>query len=118
MDRIRASIGELMTDEDLKKIIERGVETALFTEKASGSGWDRKVEPSFVEKAVRELLSQRMTAAVDAWVSANPDRLQAAVNDAIKTGVTGCVMQVMDARFYGMFASMQEQMRSQGLLPR
>ncbi len=39
MGRIRESIGELMSDEDLKRIVEKGIDRALFERHEIGDSW-------------------------------------------------------------------------------
>ena len=109
MDRMRDSIGELMSDEDLKKIVERGVEAAIFTGKEYGDSWNRKKDPSLIEKAVTELLSMRMKEAVDIWVKENPEKLEKAVADAIALGAGGCMMEAMNQKFQGAMMNLQHQ---------
>jgi hypothetical protein len=113
MGRIRDSIGELMSDEDLKRIVEKGIDRALFERQSSGDSWNKKVEPSLVDKAVQQFLAERMRAAVDAWILANPEKLDKAVNDAIVLGAGGCLLEAFNEKFRNAMFGMQEQMKQQ-----
>lgn len=99
MNRIKDSIGDLMTDEDLRKIMERGVEKALFQPRdgRDGYGYTRSKE-SLVDEAVHKFLEQQMQAAVDKWVDSNADKLKEAVDKAIVLGAGECAIRAMDSR--------------------
>lgn len=116
MDRIRESIGELMSDEDLKRIVEKGVDRALFERRTiTSDGWSRSSseKPSFVDTVVKTLLEERMRVAVDAWIRANPEKLDKALNDAIVLGAGSCVIAAFNENFRGAMLNMQAQMLSQ-----
>lgn len=118
MERIRESIGELMTEDDLKRIVERGVEQALFTRKEYGQAYDRRIEPSLVEKAVEKFLAQKMEAAVNRWIADNQDHLKSAVDAAVKAGVGGCLLSALDHKFSFVFQDVVNQLQNHGLLNR
>ena len=116
MARIRESIGDLMTDEDLKKILEKGVEKALFTSSVRGDSWRQETVPCLVDRVVSKHLNSRMAEAVDTWITDNPDKLQRAVENAIKAGVAKCLMDTLDGKFYCLFEGLVANMKSQGLI--
>ncbi len=115
--RIRDSIGELMSDEDLKKVIERGIDDALFkTRKVPASYGGYSDKPSLVDEAINAYFQPKVRDAVDKWVAANPEKLQEALDKAMKLGIAGCVDYAMDQKFQWLFQSAAQQMKSQGLL--
>lgn len=120
MDRIRDSISDLISDEDLKRIVERGIEKAMFEPKVIlGQGsWNNRTEDSLVDKAVRQYLNERVQEAVNKWLAEHPDRMQKAVDDAVKAGIAGCVASSLDSRFGGLFQMLVMQAQSEGLIPR
>lgn len=119
LERIRNSIGELMTQEDLKRIIDAGVQKALFEPRITiGSYGNQSSSPSLVDRAVTDFLSTQMKTAVDKWISENPEALQAAVDKAVKDGVANCVMQSLDQRFSWIFSNLVSPFQSNGVIPR
>jgi hypothetical protein len=119
MEKIRESIGSLVTDEDLKRIIEKGIDKALFEGRPQKDSWGNgNSTASIVDQAVQKYLSEHMKVAVDAWLANNPDKLQLAIDNAIKLGVAGCVQQSMDQRFSWIFQNLVQSAQSSGLLPR
>lgn len=106
MDRIRESIGELMTDEELKKIVDRGMEEALFKPRCYRSSYgSANEECSLVDKAIKDELHTQMNAAVQTWISENQQMLIDAVQKAAKEGAGKCILSALDYRFEQMFNS-------------
>ncbi len=89
-ERIRDSIGDLMSDEDLKKLTETAVERAFFepryTEQRYGS--PLKLDSLFVE-LMRNLLSDRVEKALAAWLTEHPNEIKKLINETIERGVLG-----------------------------
>lgn len=107
LQRIQSAIGELMPEEDLKRIVHAGVEKALFEPRITTNNYGNKTtEPSLVDKAVTTFLGDQMSVAVAEWIKQNPAALQAAVDKAIKDGAASCVMQSLDQRFSWIFSSL------------
>ena len=79
MARIKESMGDLMTDDQLRGILEKGVEKAFFERPFRIDAYGRKTdhEPALAEKAVKAYLDERMQATVKEWIAANPDRVAA-----------------------------------------
>ena len=104
MDRIRESIGELMTDEDLKEIVDRGMEEALFKPRCFRSSYGSATEEcSLVDKVIKDELHSQMNEAVHTWMSDNQQTLIDAVQNAAKKGAGKCILSALDCRFEQMF---------------
>lgn len=100
MERIRASIGELMTDADLKNLVERGMDKALFEpQRIKGRYGDFETRPPFVQTVVAELLKEQMRVAVAKWVEEHPDQVAASVEKAVTLGAGGCLMEAITFQF-------------------
>lgn len=117
MDKIRDSIGDLMTAEDLKKIVERGVEEALFKRDINPqkTHWNSVPErlPSLVDKMVEQFLKEAMATAVNKWMEENKEKLAGAVDNAIKIGAGNCMIDALDARVAGTFHAFGQMVREQ-----
>lgn len=118
--RIHDSLGDLVTDDDLKAMVARGIEHALFQPRVTqGTGWNSQTtKPSIVDQAVETLLAAKMATAVDQWFLDNPERVEKAVADAIQKGAGAAFLSYLDSKFVGIFQSGVEHMRMQGILPR
>ena len=106
MDRIRESIGELMTDDELKQIVDRGMEEALFKPRCFRTSYgSANEECSLVDKVIKEELHSQMSATVHTWMSENQQVLIDAVQKAAKEGAGKCILSALDYRFEQMFNS-------------
>lgn len=108
MDRIRESIGDLMSDDDLKTILERGIEKALFQERSVEGHWQTTKKPSVVDECIQIFLKERMLTEVKRWIEENPQKIEEAIEHTMKMGVAKCVDYALENRFHNMF---QEMMR-------
>ena len=119
LDRIRDDIGDLITDDELKTMIEAGIKKAMFETRYVDEGGysSRKKEvPSLVDAAVQQFLKERMDAAVRQWLEMHPEELQAAVDKAIANGVAGALTAALDDRFKAIFQDGMTQMYNNGWL--
>jgi len=117
MDKIRESIGDLMTQEELKKILERGVEKALFESRQVKDcyGGYRTI-PSVLDEAVSKFLQPAMDKAVSDWIDTHQVELKAAVDKAVQAGAGEAVLRAIDSKFYGAMASLESKLRESGVL--
>jgi len=87
--RIKEQIGDLLTEDDLKRLVETALHDAFFTRKKINDQWDREIrfeEPHIVE-VVRTLLKERVDVAVTAWLDAHKDEFKQHLDDAIGNGL-------------------------------
>lgn len=116
-DRIRSQIGELMTDDDLKRIVEAAMEKAFFERQAmpsqySGVTYDDAV---FV-KLTRELLKPQVTTAVHRWMSENAERVQELVVAETKAALPAIVLGVIKGAAEAQCFALVETLKGQGLM--
>lgn len=118
MNLLKEGIGTLLTDEDIRKIIEKGIDNALFqTRTVKSSGWSgTTTELSIVDTVIQRHLEAKLKEQVEVWLKANPEAIEASVNSAIKAGISGCVIGFLDERFNYLFQNGIMNMRSQGLI--
>ena len=123
--RLHESIGELITDADLKGIVSRGIEQALFqprkvVERSSYSGDYRNTVtlPPLVDELVAKFLTLEMTKAVEQWLKDNPALLAEALQHAVNAGAGAAMLRALDYRFASLFDSGIQSLQAQGLLPR
>jgi len=114
-NRIRESIGELLSDEDLKKILERGVDEALFQRKQIPvNSWEEvKFSPSFVDKTVQELLGEKMKEVLTTYLKENTVKLDQAISDAVKIGIGNCLITSLNDRFRDLLITLPSAIRQQ-----
>lgn len=117
-ERIRGSLGELMSDEDLKRLVEAAMQKAFHEPRTvSIDRWgDKKHAPPLITEAVNAFLASRANGAIQAWLEQNPDVIGAVVKDAIAKGVLGWVQSYMDQKLTYPLQNLMSQLQQQGVI--
>lgn len=120
--RLHESIGDLITDADLKAVVERGIEQALFkprlVEEFRYGSRHTDTKPPLVDEQVAKLLTEKMREATDQWLKDNPEKIEAALREVMQRGVGSAMLYSLEQRFAGLFESALTNMKSQGLIGR
>ena len=98
-DRIRESIGELMSDDDLQKILDRSIEELLFKHREVKDGWQTKFKPPLMHELVLDHLQPKVTTAIREWIEENPDKVQEALDKALEEGIGEAFIKAFTAIF-------------------
>ena len=119
-ERIRDSIGDLMSDEDLKRLVEASMQKAFFEDRevpSRGYGYPAERKPSWLVEKVAELLKDRVEAAVKEWVAANPEAFEKAIEEAIAKGMFGLVLSYFEDKVRQPLFQFAQELRNKGLMP-
>ena len=96
-DRIRDSIGELMSDEDLQKIVQRGIDEVFFKSHYVDDGRYQKREiPPLIHSVVKEVLSDRMKDAVEAWLQTHEADVRDSVAHVVEEGAGKAMVKALN----------------------
>jgi hypothetical protein len=108
-DRIRESIGDLMSNEDLKKLLDRAVEENFFKEKVVMSEWGREQsrKPALLIGLVKELLAERMNEVIKQWLADNEEQVKKTLDEVVKMGVGGAYIAALNSQFSSQLLSLQ-----------
>jgi len=99
-ERIRESIGELITDEELSKIVHRAMEEVFFDPIVKEARWGAKqYEQPFIHKLLRELLEKDVRKAVDEYMSSNQGAIAKEVRSVVEQGIGQTVINALTYRF-------------------
>ena len=95
-ERIRDSIGELITDEDLQGMIERGVEEVFFKPryrkvKRNFSTIEEEMPP-LIHEMVTELLTEQMNAAIREWLVEHAEEVNQVFATVAREGAGDAVL--------------------------
>jgi hypothetical protein len=111
--RIREQIGDLLTDDDLKKLVDTALAEAFFKRRTRLGDYGRVLEDkdALLVETVRELLKPAVDKAAAAWVAANTATVQGHIDDAIGRGLIGFMQQWFDQRMSGDFYQFGESIK-------
>ena len=111
--RIRESIGDLMADEDLTKLVNRAVEKLFFEPRKVSNGYREELHPSWLEDTVKTLVGDKMLEAVKAYVAEHQDEVQRLVRETLEVQAGALVMAAMNNMFSQMLDPIRQQIYSQ-----
>lgn len=102
VERMRQAMGDLMPDDVLKKIIERGLEEAFFksTPRQEGTyanNWKTiEEQPSWVAAFVKIECAGRVQIAVEEWIASNGDKFKEIITGILDKGMASAVVASFD----------------------
>lgn len=117
-ERIRDQMGDLLTDEDLKKLVDAAVQKAFFenvkTPRSYGGGYEEG-EPVLVT-LLRRHLQDKVGESVQAWLNAHPEEVAKAINETISKGVTKIMQDHIDSRCNGPLWNLAHTLKEKNVL--
>ena len=118
IDRIKQGIGDMMTDEELKSILSKGVEKVFFEPRFTGvDRWGTmESKRSLCDEVIANHLEQKLREVINEWVKSNPDAMQNAIESTLKASVAEVVMQAINARFEPAIRMTVQNMKSSGMI--
>ena len=113
-DRIKDSIGDLITDEDLSKLVHRGVEDVFFkprsNHKYTGYGSSQpQALPPLLHTIIEEALTPAVEKAVAKWFEEHPQELTEAIDKVVAQGVGNVMISAISAKFQEPLMNFQSQ---------
>ena len=116
-ERIRDQIGDLMTEEDLKKIVEVAMQKAFFEPVVELGRYGDKTttDPIFV-KQIRQLMLENVSLKISAWIKEHPEEITKTLNECIGKGMSGIVLSYFDQKLNWPLQQFANDLRSKGLL--
>lgn len=112
-EKIRADIGALMTEEELKSVVSKSVERAFFEKEVKiqprsyGSYVDRVEGEPVIYRVVRELMQKRVETATDQFLKNNEARLVGIIEEVLKDGLIRAVTRIIDERMKQPMVALQ-----------
>lgn len=107
-EKIRTDIGALMTDEQLKALVESAIERTFFQDQVErdnyGSVRTRKA-PKLLE-LMNGLLATQVRECVKEWVNEHPEEVKEALDKALQGGLTAAVGRAFEQSLTGAFQTM------------
>lgn len=111
-DRIRDSIGELLSDEDLRRIVERGTEELLFKERIvlqqMRYGTEKAVKPPLVHECLEGLLRTRVDTVLREWLTAHADEVSGQIKRIVDDGILEAVKRAISGMMAGSMYQLQQ----------
>lgn len=113
-DRVRDQMGDLLTDEDLKKIVDTAMHKAFFEERNTG-GYNNTVKPAVFVEMIENEMKSKVNTALSNWLKENPEIVEAAITKMINDGLYKCVLSALENRLNWPLQSLADQLRQKGI---
>lgn len=98
--RIKDSIGDLITDEDLTKLINRGVEDVFFKKTVVRvNSYENKEGPSLLESIVKELLETQVRDCIKDYLKDNSETVKNTIDEVVRDGIGKAMIAAMNQSF-------------------
>lgn len=97
---MRESLGELLTEEEAKALVDRAIDECLFKRTIEKEYHGREVEkPSMFELMVAEEVKPMIKEAAEKWISENSEEVNRLIREIIEQGITGILSRVITEAF-------------------
>jgi len=114
MDMMKENAGNLFTPDDLKKIVEKGIEKLYFEPKLKRSTYsNNEYGPSLSEELVDKNIQEQVRNAIVRWMNENQDKILILIENAIKDGMTKRIANAIDQIFQSTFCQFGESIKQQ-----
>jgi hypothetical protein len=112
--KIKESLGDILSEEDLKKIIADSLYEVFFTPKLKSENWGRKEfgEPLIVE-IVGSLLVEQVKTDILIWLQENQTKVEEVISDIVKKGMCRIIAAQIDSLMQGALFTFGEQLKQQ-----
>jgi len=115
-ERIKDSIGELLSDADLKKLVDAALNKAFFEPRVSKDHWGGPTikEPLIIEK-VRDLMNPLVGQVLSKWREEHSEEIKKAIDETIAKGVYGLIVQHLESRTASSLWELGEKLKAKGI---
>ena len=120
--KLRESIADLMTPEDIRQLVERGVHKALFERREGrGDGYGRnETKPALLDEVIEKELSKLMTSALETWVRENNTLVGEALKKVIDEKAATYMLRALGGLIAGPYSNafmlLADQLQAKGLI--
>jgi predicted house-cleaning noncanonical NTP pyrophosphatase (MazG superfamily) len=106
-NRIRESIGELLTDDELSEIVKRSMEEIFFKPSHIKEGYHTKTLPPFVQTLLKELLKDKVYREVSLYLTDNKDMIAKIIQEVISKGMGKALVEALTLQFQSELMNFQ-----------
>jgi ribosomal protein L21E len=117
-ERIRDQMGELLSEEDLKSLVDSAMQKAFFepSYQTDRYGNKQRVDESIFVTLIRNEMTSKVTEAIQKWLAEHGDEVSEAIDNAIAKGMFGLIQQHIELITHQPLQNFADQLRAKGLL--
>lgn len=111
-DRIKDSIGDLITDEDLTKLVNTGINDVFFKKTRIQKGYNSEEGPALIESIVKDLLEEKIRIFAQQYVSLHEKEVLEAIDKVTKEGAGAAILAAITSTFSSQLYQLESNIRS------
>jgi len=113
-ERIRESIGELITDEELSKLVHKSVDQVFFapTKIKRGSFGDYEEGPSLLNGLIKELLTPQVNKSIQQYINEHPAEVIKVVKEVVSVGMGNALLNAVNYQFQNDLINLQSNIQN------
>lgn len=114
-DKIRDQMGELLTEDELKQLVDQAVNKAFFETRRVSSGYRDEIKPALFVEMMENELKARVGEALKQWIADNGEVIAQTIEKVVQEGITKAVMQTLEWRMNWPMQQFAEQLKAKGV---
>lgn len=115
-EKIRDQLGNLLTEVELKALLDKAIEKAFFEPRQSGNSWDKTEKPPYFVELIQTELQSKVQDAVKAWIDSHQDDVGKAIQEALGKGFFGILTNYLENQIRGPLYNFQNDLINRGIL--
>lgn len=115
-ERVREQMGDLLSQDDLKVIVNSAVERAFFEPRRVKDGFHDTIKPPLFQELIEKQLREQVHASITVWLTEHPDEVKKAIDNVIAQGFLGIVIQELHQRIAWPLQEFANKLREKGIL--
>jgi hypothetical protein len=118
-ERIRDSIGDLISDEDLTKMVDRSLEEVFFKPRSNPkhasyyNAGEPATIPPLLHELVKEVMEANVQAAVREYIGSHTEEVNATIQKVVQEGIGVAVLGAMNSMFNYQLSNLQNNISQQ-----
>ena len=98
-DKMREHVGEMLTDDELKVMVNRTFEKVFFQGEVFTEYGRQTTKPALAEIMVRSALDMRVKEEIEKWAGSNSGSMERIVRELVEKGLSAALMKAVDNAF-------------------
>jgi hypothetical protein len=115
MNMMKENVGTLFTPDDLKKIVEKGIEKMFFEKRTTTSAYSYREETknSLSEELIIRFMQDQVRIAVGGYIRDNPEKILVLINKLMSEGMGNFILKSLETFFQQSFLQFGDSIKQQ-----
>ncbi len=107
-DKIKESLGDMITEEDLKPLVDRSIEQMLMEDRTiETDSYSKRIKPPLLTELIQVEVQIHCQKIVPEWLANHPEIMEKAFQEVFDEGIFQTIQKVMDNKIYGPLIDFQ-----------